>query len=45
MFQKALAECKKVLDGTGTADGVLVEPHDECKQAALEDFLKVNMTR
>ena len=44
-FQKAAAECLKVLDGTGTADGFLVEPHNACKQAALEDFLKVNMIR
>ena len=45
IFQKAAAECKKVLDGTGIADGFLVEPHNACKQAALEDFLKVNMIR
>jgi len=38
--EKAENECKKVLDGTGSDDGVLVEPHDACKQAALEDFLK-----
>merc|ERR1711971_846998 len=37
---KAAAECGKVLDGTGSTDGVLVEPHNACKQAALEDFLK-----
>ena len=34
-----------MLDGTGSTDGVLVEPHNACKQAALEDFLKVNMIR
>ena len=39
LLQKAAAECKKV-DG-GSSDGVLVEPQNACKEAALENFLKV----
>ena len=38
-FQKAAAECKKV--DSGSSDGVLVEPQNACKEAALENFLKV----
>ena len=39
LLQKAADACKKV--DQGTTDGVLVEPQNACKEAALENFLKV----
>jgi len=40
---KAAGECAKVLGGT--SDGVLVEPQDACKEAALIDFLKYPLSK
>jgi len=40
---KAAEECAKVLGGT--SDGVLVEPQDACKEAALIDFLKYPLSK